>query len=94
MFIILKKKKMELETEEKIKYWNDIEISDEGKYPLWFLECEKRCCSLLRNNLNIKGKVKEKGSKDKDGKENIEGEGVRVEDQVPYTPSPGFKIDW
>jgi len=48
------------ETEKKIKEWNDIEISDEGKYPSWFLECDKNECVSLRKKLNLKDKGKNK----------------------------------
>ena len=45
---------MNSETEKKIKYWNDIENSDEGKYPLWFLTCDEGGCKSLRKKLGIK----------------------------------------
>jgi len=77
-----KKKIMNLETEEKIKYWNDIEISDEGKYPLWFLKCSCRTCNNLKRILELK--VIE--SKKENG--NWEGEDVKVGDVESYQPSP------
>lgn len=45
---------MDSETINKIKQWKDIEISDEEKYPSWFLECKGKECRTLRKKLGIK----------------------------------------
>jgi len=83
-----KKKIMNLETINKIKEWGDKEISDENKYPIWFLECGCRTCNNLKRILKLKV-IESK-------KENGNGEGgdMKIGKVESYQPSPRARYDW